>query len=217
MLMMANHEGRDVIVGKHVERVERGSFITSERKLAERWGWSKKRTTIFLKMLEKLNQIEPQKNHQRTAIKIVNYCIYQNDGTTTGTTTGTTRVPTGVPTRVTQTRSKEDKEEKNIYSRVSEEAIAHLNQRTGRRFNPKTKNVLDLVAARSKEGYTLDDFKTVIDNKVKDWKGTSYEKYLQPSTLFAPSHFDEYLNQGSSVREKRMDEVVLTDYDRRNL
>jgi hypothetical protein len=46
------------------------------------------------------------------------------------------------------------------------------------------------------EGFTVDDFKTVIDNKVAEWKGDAkMDQYLQPSTLFAPSHFDGYLNQ----------------------
>ena len=60
----------------------------------------------------------------------------------------------------------------------------------------------ELIRARWNEGYTFDDFKKVIDNKVIDWKGTGVtfsngklaENYLQPSTLFSRK-FDKYLNQ----------------------
>ena len=35
----------------------------------------------------------------------------------------------------------------------------------------------------------------MIDKKVKEWKGTEMATFIRPSTLFAPSHFEEYLNQ----------------------
>ena len=50
------------------------------------------------------------------------------------------------------------------------------------------------VNARFDEGYTLDDFFDVIDNKYEEWKGTDMEKYLRPDTLFG-TKFDIYLNQ----------------------
>ena len=34
----------------------------------------------------------------------------------------------------------------------------------------------------------------MIDKKVNDWKGTKYEEYLRPKTLFAPEKFEGYLN-----------------------
>lgn len=76
-----------------------------------------------------------------------------------------------------------------------EQVIRYLNERTGRRFSLKTKAYKAKIYARLSEGYTIDDMKTVIDKKVAEWKGTEYEKYLSPTTLFSPSHFDVYLNQ----------------------
>lgn len=49
------------------------------------------------------------------------------------------------------------------------------------------------IRARLREGATLDDAKLVIDYKMEEWLGTDFEKYIQPSTIFRPSHFDEYL------------------------
>jgi uncharacterized phage protein (TIGR02220 family) len=50
-------------------------------------------------------------------------------------------------------------------------------------------------------GYTYDDFKKVIDNKVKDWKGTQYQQYLRPYTLFS-AKFETYLNEKRNSKNK---------------
>ena len=74
------------------------------------------------------------------------------------------------------------------------EIIEYLNIKTGSKFKATTKPYIQAIRSRLKEGYTVDDFKTVIDKKCREWKGTKLEKYLTPKTLFAPSHFDTYLN-----------------------
>lgn len=74
------------------------------------------------------------------------------------------------------------------------EIIEYLNLKTGSKFKPTTKPYVQAIRSRLKEGYTVDDFKTVIDKKCREWKGTKLEKYLTPKTLFASSHFDTYLN-----------------------
>jgi uncharacterized phage protein (TIGR02220 family) len=82
----------------------------------------------------------------------------------------------------------------NIYSGVSEEIIAYLNEKTSSRYR-STDTTKKLIRARMEEGFTQADFFTVIDNKVKDWKGTEWEKYLRPDTLFRASKFQGYLNE----------------------
>lgn len=79
--------------------------------------------------------------------------------------------------------------------------IAYLNEKAGRKYR-LAKASRKLIAARFADGYTLDDFKRVIDNMVARWKGTEWEQYLQPSTLFAQSHFDEYLNKPATTQAK---------------
>ena len=74
------------------------------------------------------------------------------------------------------------------------EIIEYLNIKTGSKFKPSTKPYVQAIQARLKEGYSVDDFKTVINKKCAEWIGTKMEKYLTPKTLFAPSHFDQYLN-----------------------
>ena len=76
--------------------------------------------------------------------------------------------------------------------------IAYLNQVANKRYKfvDKTKR---LLLARFKEGYTLEDFKQVIDIKTAEWKDSpEFSKYLRPETLFG-SKFDGYLNQKSKT------------------
>jgi len=44
------------------------------------------------------------------------------------------------------------------------------------------------------EGYTIEDFKLVIDKKWSDWKNTEWQKYVRPETLFG-GNFKKYLNE----------------------
>lgn len=87
------------------------------------------------------------------------------------------------------------------------EIIEYLNQKTGSKFKPTTKPYVQAIRSRLKEGYTVEDFKTVIDKKCREWKGTKLEKYLTPKTLFAPSHFDTYLNSNEMA--------IMTDTERK--
>ena len=75
--------------------------------------------------------------------------------------------------------------------------IDYLNERTGKQYKSTTKKNQTVIRARSDEGFNLDDFKKVIDNKVAEWKGTDMEKYLRPETLFG-TKFEGYLNQQQS-------------------
>lgn len=79
LIMMANHEDRQVLFdGKFIE-VKRGEKITSLRMLSERWRWSRNKVKRFLKLLEIGSMIELKIDHQKTTYKIVNYNVYQNE------------------------------------------------------------------------------------------------------------------------------------------
>lgn len=74
-------------------------------------------------------------------------------------------------------------------------SIEYLNEQADTKFRTNSKQTRTIIGARLKDGFTLKDIKQVIDNKVNDWKGTDMEQYLRPSTLFAPTKFEAYLNQ----------------------
>lgn len=82
--------------------------------------------------------------------------------------------------------------------------IVYLNQVANKRYKfvDKTKKFL---LARFNEGYTLEDFKQVIDVKTEEWKDNpEFFKYLRPETLFG-SKFDSYLNQKPKISKSKPD------------
>ena len=81
----------------------------------------------------------------------------------------------------------------NILS-ICKEVISYLNLKAKKNFKIDTASHQKFIKARLKEGYALEDFKKVVDIMVAKWKGTEYEQYLQPQTLFG-NKMDNYLNQ----------------------
>lgn len=77
---------------------------------------------------------------------------------------------------------------------IYKEIISYLNMILDSNYKYTTKKTQDCIKARLNEGFTVDDFKTVIDKKAKEWLGTDMEKYLRPETLFG-NKFEGYLNQ----------------------
>ena len=88
--------------------------------------------------------------------------------------------------------SKNKEKGNNIYSEI----IKYLNEKANTNYRVSTKNTQSFIKARLKEGFTVEDFKKVIDVKAKSWVGTDFEKYLRPSTLFG-TKFENYLNEAN--------------------
>lgn len=80
-------------------------------------------------------------------------------------------------------------------STIHKDVIDYLNDKIGARYKASSAINKRLIDARVKEGYTLDDFKRVIDNKVFSWsQDQKMSKYLRPQTLFG-TKFESYLNE----------------------
>ena len=74
--------------------------------------------------------------------------------------------------------------------------VAYLNEKTGRKYDPDRKSTVSKISARIKEGFTLDDALAVIDTKWAEWGASDkMRKFVRPETLFAPSHFEDYLQE----------------------
>lgn len=82
------------------------------------------------------------------------------------------------------------------------EIIDYLNDQTNKTYKHTTKKTKTLIHARWNEGFRLDDFKRVIDNKVTAWRGGEMERYLRPETLFG-TKFEGYLNETPTQRQTR--------------
>lgn len=65
------------------------------------------------------------------------------------------------------------------------EVVEYLNQRIGSHFRANTKSTARHVSARISEGFTLDDFKAVVDFKAGQWEhDPKWSQYLRPDILF---------------------------------
>ena len=83
-----------------------------------------------------------------------------------------------------------EKQDKTPYKEI----IEYLNLKTNKHYKYNTKKTQTLIKARINEGFTLDDFKIVIDNQTIRWlKDKKMCDYLRPETLFG-NKFEGYLN-----------------------
>ena len=86
LLLLANHEDRQVLFNGNAIRVKRGEKITSLRQLSERWGWSITKVKKFLNLLSDEKMISYKSDSKKTVYNIVNYEVYQDSENTKSNT-----------------------------------------------------------------------------------------------------------------------------------
>ena len=94
-----------------------------------------------------------------------------------------------------------------------QEIIDYLNEKAGKKFKVNEKTNAH-INARVNDGYTLADFRAVIEKKVAEWRGTEMDKFLRPETLFG-TKFEGYLNQNETVRKKAKS-TGFSNFEERN-
>lgn len=103
---------------------------------------------------------------------------------------GKGNAPEGEPIPNINPNSKTTNSNTDIYISI----LSRLNKKAGTSYRHSSKATQGHINARLAEGYTVEDFYTVIDKKCTEWKGDpKMEKYLRPETLFG-SKFENYLN-----------------------
>lgn len=86
LLLLANHEDRQVLFNGNAIQVKRGEKITSLRQLSERWGWSITKVKKFLNLLSEEKMISYKSDSKKTVYSIVNYEVYQDNENTKSNT-----------------------------------------------------------------------------------------------------------------------------------
>lgn len=105
--------------------------------------------------------------------------------------------------------------EENIYAPLPpdsgdipyENIISCLNEKTGSSYRPERPKTRQLIKARWKEGFRLEDFRRVIENMAASWGGNQeMQNYLRPETLFS-NKFESYLNwkKGGNTGSNKQD------------
>ena len=186
-------------------RVKRGQCAWSELGLAERWRWSRGKVRRFLDELETEQQIIQQKSNVTTLITVINYEQHQARRTPNGTAGGS---PNGHQTD-TLIDSIERKEEdttggdpgsdmRPLTPSGYQEFIQLFNGITGRRFRRESKSQSQF-AARTKEGYSSDDFQKAINNCYNDPHHKRNPHFLTPEFITRSDKLQKYLNYQSGV------------------
>lgn len=101
------------------------------------------------------------------------------------------------------------------------EIVDYLNEKANTSYRPSAEYAKTHIRARLREGFTIDDFKTVIDGRVKAWANNpKMSEYLRPQTLFG-TKFESYLNASKAkpkTDEEEWDELFeeYARYEREN-
>ena len=104
----------------------------------------------------------------------------------------------------TQKAEQEAEQKAETYKHI----VGYLNTKAGTKYKASCNDTKKKINARLSEGFTIADFETVIDKKCAEWRGTEWEKFLRPLTLFGPK-FESYLNakisngKGNSYADNR--------------
>jgi len=86
------------------------------------------------------------------------------------------------------------------YEKELVEIFDYFNEKANKKSNYKTRTNYSKAIRRLKEGYTVEDFKGVIDNKIIQWSNTKFEVYIRPITLFGEK-FDIYLQETVKTKD----------------
>lgn len=184
-----------------------GKCFPSQEKLCKITGIKDYRTIVkYLKQLEEKGLIEIQKTNGKVNIyylKNIGKAPTKNAGAKNVGANFADEPPTknaGTPPTnfagITIHNEKDSKNNTQLKENNKEvgEVVNYLNEKAGTKYKSSSKNTTKHIKARINDGYTLEDFKTVIDKKCSEWLNTDMEKYLCPDTLFG-SKFEKYLNQ----------------------
>ena len=174
LIQLARWKDEKLLIGNDVVTVPRGSYYTSELKLAERWNWSRKRTREFLKLLENENMIIKKGTTKGTMLTIENYRLYQDEGTTIstskeqrrnneGTTKGTSKEHQKNNEGYTKEEIKEIKEIKEVKEGEEESVPVSQSLSFPTEAHKKIYNELSDVSYRT---WFVDTNITETDNKI---------------------------------------------------
>lgn len=188
MIGLANWEDKDW----NGEAIPRGSFITSQAKLAERWGWPRGKVRWYLADLENRQRISQQSTQAATKITLINYARYQaldkpsrtrnTQSTTKTTTSGAT---TTKEVQYTNTLKKEyvpsiflsekfyDNLPFQINKHLSDIGITPIILKEINVVDTR-KELLDLFAAKKQNGYKCKDD----EGAIRSWVFKALGTYL---------------------------------------
>ena len=195
---------------------EDGCFASNEH-FSKFFSLSKNRCSEIIKSLEKKGYIKIDYIYQEGSKAIsrrVIRCVRNIDGgirnidnpirkTEEGYSENREDNNTSFSNTFSNTSNKKDIVERSSTTPLPyEEIVQYLNQKTNKNFKHTSKVTQRHIRARLAEGFTVNDFKQVIDNKCSDWlRDQKMKEYLRPETLFG-TKFESYLNSKTTTTKQ---------------
>lgn len=116
-----------------------------------------------------------------------------------------------VTQNVTLCNALEEDKEEDKNKNIIKDIVEYLNLKTNSSYRYSSDKTRRTINARLNEGFTLDDFKKVIDIKTTQWLGDQkMEQYLRPETLFG-TKFESYLN--TKLPNQKEQKTECDEYD----
>jgi len=216
LLLSANHADKKTLINNNLTEVKRGSFITSEVKLSERWKWDRGKVRRFLKLLESDNMLKKEATSRLfITVTIINYDTYQN---ATSESVDNTKVEANNTTSNEQEKNNEqtcnehvtninknDKNEKNdkeiiILTEHEEEFISVL--KTIENYPVDLHKDKDLYNTLAERYSTLD-----LIQAVKDWAVYKEDNPLKPKCNARSqinTSFKKYVEWGKCLKRNQV-------------
>ena len=161
--------------------------------VAEWCGITRENATRLLRRLVDKGLLEKGERRTKDGHKHCSYAATKCRNVTNPSDVSTLSLVTKRHMNITSTNNASSNN--NPYSPLVAEVIDKLNSATGCAYKATTKETAKTISGRLSEGYTVDDFKAVIDAKVSEWgSDPTMRKYLTPKTLFRQSNFERYVN-----------------------
>ena len=194
--------------------IKRGEFITSLETLKNELGLTERNVRTALDHLKSTGEISERIFKKFRIITVNNYDKYQNyedmynsENNTDDQCNSDQKNDTEVQVTGYRQGSVREVTTDNINNNKNNnyyitQIVDYLNKSAGTSFRAEAGDTASLITARLNEGYTLSDFKRVIDKKCAEWLGDNRMRaFLRPSTLFG-SKFENYLNSAAVVVDR---------------
>lgn len=226
LLLSAAHKGYPAVFNGSKIELKAGQLITGRNSIAKKCNISESKAERILKAFKIEQQIEQQTSNKNRLVTILNWDKYQKSEqqneqqVNNNRTTNEQQVDTNK-----NVKNVEKVNNYNICSEITEikendmttcrEVIDYLNDKAGTNYKYSSKDTQEHINARINEGFTLDDFKKVIDNKCDEWTGTEMQIYIRPQTLFG-TKFESYINSAPVERkfDERQDNIDYLELER---
>jgi uncharacterized phage protein (TIGR02220 family) len=201
LLGMANFKENEWEFKGQKYTIKPGQCITSLESIVDKCGKgvTLQNVRTALKRFEKYEFLTNESTNKNRLITIVNWEFYQGGDEEPNKQDNKQLTSNQQATNKQLTTNKNVNKDNNGNNEINKDIIVdiidYLNNQADKKYKHSTDKTKKLIQTRLNDGFTLDDFKKVIDNKVITWKGNpEMDLYLRPETLFG-TKFEGYLNE----------------------